>query len=203
MVMHMSEIEVSNDFLEENKKNLTQFSPRPKKSGPYSTKEKESRRKEVYRLHFDYGYSARKIADLMKVNRNTINGDIDYWYSKIIKNNNVFNPEFAIIVTLQRLEIQRSRLREQLDKTGHFQEKLALERLMYDIDSKISYIHNKLCESNQRNMDLSTEYLNKWMKDNKKTERYMTLFDKITVSDKAHEKINKIINEDKSRGKFL
>jgi len=194
--------QVTSDFLDENEK-LCQTMPNSKKGGPYSKNERDFRRKEVYRFHFDYGYSARKIAELMKINRNTVNGDIDYWYSKIIKNNNVFNPEFAIIVTLQRLEIQRSRLREQLDKTGHFQEKLALERLMYEIDSKMSYTHSKLCESSQRITDLTTKYLNDWMKDNKKPERYMTMFDKISVSDKAFEKINKIINEDKSRGKYL
>jgi len=200
---HMSGIKVSNDFLEENKKNLNQFLPRPKKSGPYSSKEKELRRNEVYRLHFDYGYSARKIAELMKINRNTVNGDIDYWYSKIIKNNNIFNPELAIIISIQRFEIQRSRLREQLDKTEHPQEKLALERLMYDIESKISYTNSKLSESAQRITDFSTKSLNDWLKENKKTERYMTLFDKIVVSDKAKEKINKIINEDKLRGRYL
>ena len=194
--------QITSDFLDENEK-LCQTVSNSKKGGPYSKNERDSRRKEVYRLHFDYGYSARKIAELMKINRNTVNGDIDYWYSKIIKNNNVFNPEFAIIISLQRLEIQRSRLREQLDKTGQFQEKLALERLMFDIDSKISYTNNKLCESIQKVWDLSINHLNKWMKANKKTDRYLTLFDQMSVSDKANEKINKIINEDKLRGRYL
>ena len=196
-------LEITEEFFLENKNHLQKINSQRKKGGPYSKHQKDKRREEVYRLHFDYGYSARKIADLMKVNRNTINGDIDYWYSKIIKNNNVFNPEFAIIVSLQRFEIQRSRLREQLDKTGHFQEKLALERLMYDIDSKISYTNNKLCESIQKVWDLSINHLNKWMKANKKTDRYLTLFDQMSVSDKANEKINKIINEDKLRGRHL
>jgi len=195
--MHMSEIEVSNDFLEENKKNLTQFSPRPKKPGPYSTKEKESRRNEVYRLHFEYGYSARKIAELMKINRNTVNGDINYWYSKIIINSDLLNPEVAVIVALQRFEIQRSRLREQLDKAENFQEKLALERLMFDIDSKISYTNNKLSESTKKIWDWSMKNLNDWLKANKKTDRYLTLFDTIAVSAKAKEKLDKIIAEDR------
>ncbi len=194
---HMSEIEVSNDFLEENKKNLNQFLSRPKKSGPYSSKEKESRRNEVHRLHFDYGYSARKIAELMKINRNTVNGDIGYWYSIIISNSDLLNPEVAVIVALQRFEIQRSRLREQLDKTGHFQEKLALERLMFDIDSKISYTNNKLSESSKKIWDWTIKNINDWLKANKKTDRYMTLFDTIAVSVKAKEKIDKIIAEDR------
>lgn len=194
--------QITSDFLDESNK-LCQTMPRSKKSGPYSKKERDSRRKEVYRLHFDYGFSGRKIAELMKINRNTVNGDIDYWYSKIVKNSDVLNPEFTIIITLQRLEIQRSRLREQLDKTKSFQEKLVLERFLFDIDSKIVNTNHKLCGSTQRLSDFSTENLNNWMKDHKKTERYMTLFDKITVSDKAKERINKIINGDKLRGKYL
>ena len=91
--------------------------PKSHKRGPYSKQELENRRNEVYRLHFEYGYSARKIAGFMKINRNTVNGDINYWYSRIAKNNSIFEPEYAVIFNLQRLEIQRSRLRERLDKS--------------------------------------------------------------------------------------
>jgi len=82
-----------------------------KKGGPYTKQEIMDRKNEVHRLHFEYGYSARKIADLMKVNRNTINGDIDYWYSKIAENFNMVDPLGSIMVNIQRLDIQRSRLR--------------------------------------------------------------------------------------------
>ena len=47
-----------------------------KNGGPYPIQAKKTRRDEVFRLHFDYGYSARKIADMLKINRNTINSDI-------------------------------------------------------------------------------------------------------------------------------
>ena len=159
--------QITSDFLDENEK-LCQTVPNSKKGGPYSKKERDSRRKEVYRLHFEYGYSARKIADLMKVNRNTVNGDIDYWYSKIVQNINTFDPSYAIMVNLQRLDIQRSRLREQLDKTETFQEKLALERLILEIDSKILNTHYKLTNSTRYLFDHSTEIMNDWMKKNKK-----------------------------------
>ena len=81
----------------------------------------------------------------MKINRNTVNGDITYWYFEIGKSYDILNPEIAIIISFRRLEIQRLRLREQLDKTESFQEKSVLERLMYDIDSKILYTNHKLC----------------------------------------------------------
>lgn len=191
------DLDISEEFIKENRQNLSQFVPKSRGRGPYSKQDKQARRNEVYRLHFEYGYSARKIADMMKVNRNTVTSDIDYWYSKIVDASNIFNPEHAVIINLQRLEIQRTRLREQLDKTNSHQEKLAIERLIFDVDSKILHTYQRLGESARRLADLSTEQLNDWLKDNRKEGRYMTLFDKILVSPKAHEKIERIIKEDK------
>jgi len=177
--------------------------PKTRKRGPYSKEEKESRRNEVYRLHFDYGYSARKIADLMKVNRNTINGDISYWYHKVGSTQNIFDPEMTIIMNLRRFEEQRSRLREQIDTVSEFSDRLSLERMIFDIDSKIMQIYQKLGESSRRIMDMTTDHLNRYMKDNKKPERYMMMFDKFSVSEKAKEKIEKIIKDDKSKGRTV
>ena len=190
--------EIELNFLEENESNLSQFMPKSRKRGPYSKQEKESRRNEVYRLHFDYGYSARKISELMKVNRNTINGDISYWYSKVTSNHNVFDPEIDILICLKRFEVQRTRLRIQTDTTTEFHDKIALERLILDIDSKILQVYQKLGESSKRIMDAVTTNLNHEMKNQKKDTRYMLLFDKITASKRAKEKIEQIIREDRS-----
>ena len=56
--------ECSSEFIEENKQ--IKFENR-KKGGRYSKEQKDKRLQEVYRLYFDYGYSARKIAELMKI----------------------------------------------------------------------------------------------------------------------------------------
>jgi len=195
---------VSDDFIHGDHQFLkTQKFPRHKKGGPYSKSNRLTRRKEVYRLHFEYGYSASKIADLLQVNRNTINGDLDYWYSQSMLTVNFFDPSQAISSNLQRMDIQRTRLREELDKAETFQEKLALERLILEIDSKILNIHNKLVNSTRNIFDLSTEKLNEWLKKHKKDERYLTLFDKLSVSSKAYEKISKIIEEDRLRYKSI
>ena len=190
-----NEFNISDDFIETNKK--FKSDTRRKKGGPYTKQEIIDRKNEVYRLHFEYGYSARKIADLMKVNRNTVNGDIDNWYSKIVQNFNMIDPSYAVMINLQRLDIQRSRLREQLDKTETFQEKLALERLILEIDSRILNTHNKLTSSTRNLIDYSTERMNNWMKVNKKDDRFLTSFDRISVSEKALEKIDKIIKQDR------
>lgn len=192
---------VATEFIEENRK--IKSKTHTKNGGPYSKLERDKRRQEVYKLHFEYGYPARKISELIKINRNTINGDIDYWYSKIYKKSgNIFNPESAIILNAQRLEIQRTRLREQLDKAKSFQERLALERLIYEIVCKILHTFNKLAESSRRILDESTERLNRWMKQNGKDSRYLSVFDRISVSSKAMKRIEEIIKEDRMHSSF-
>ena len=60
--------------------------------GPYTKKEQEQRRSKVYNLHFEKGQSAVRIAEIIKVNRNTVNEDIKYRYSQItsdLKNRNI------------------------------------------------------------------------------------------------------------------
>lgn len=106
-----------------------------KKGGPYSKDEREKRQKEVFRLHFEFGYSATKIADLMKINRNTINEDIKYWYSNI-KEEIKQNSEDFILRQIGRLEAQRSRIIENL--TEKKIDDIKYEKLLLDIDAKIN-----------------------------------------------------------------
>ena len=176
--------------------------PKPRRQGRYSKKNKEARRNEVYRLQFDYGYSARKIADIMKVSRNTVNGDVSYWYSKFLESNKIFDPETVVVMTLERLEIQYTRLREQLDKTDSQQEKITIERLMLDVNSKFINTNLRLSESTIKIMDSATRRLNHWLEDDRSKMRYMTLFDRIRVSEKAREKIERIISEDQKKGDY-
>jgi DNA-binding CsgD family transcriptional regulator len=133
--------EITPEFIIENQKQLCQTMPISKKGGgPYSKQDKQARQNEVYRYHFEYGYSARKIAELMKINRNTINGDITHWYS-IISNSNDIQPEPALFTILERRDIQRTRTREYLDKTSNISEKITIEKMILDIDYKIAQIN--------------------------------------------------------------
>lgn len=191
-----SDLGVTKEFVEENIESIK--NTHHKKGGPYNKKDRLARRNEVYRLHFEYGYSAVKIAELMNVNRNTINGDINHWYSKILKTNR-FEPEFHILINIKRLETQRTRLREDLDKVTEIQEKIALERLICELGSKILQIYFKLAESSSRIHKLGTDWANHTLKKNKMDDRFLTFFDTISVSEKAKQRINKIINEDRSK----
>ena len=189
-----STLDVSQEFIESGK---SLQSNSKKRGGRYTKDEKIKRQNEVYRLHFEYGYSARKISELMKINRNTINGDIDYWYAKIKNNSNFLDPESTIMINFQRFNIQRSRLRENLDKAENFQQRHTIEKMIFDIDCKIINTQMKLTDSVKRIHDIKIDYLNTWLKKNGKDIRFMTLFDEISVSDKAYQKIYKIIKEDR------
>ena len=198
----MDELNISEEFLEENKQNLRQFAPKSRRRGPYSKIEKERRREEIYRLHFDYGYSARKIADLMKIERNTINADLNFVYANILENTNIIDPATTITLYLERLDIQYLRLRERYDKTGSNQEKNTIEKLMLDVNSRIISTNQRISESTVRVMDSATERLNEWLKDERSNTRYITMFDRFRVSIKAKEKIQQIIKADQKKGDF-
>ena len=108
-----------------------------KRGGPYTKDEQRKRLDEVHRLHFEYGYSARKIADFLKVNRGTINRDIMYWYASIADKWRHKEQAFFVINHIERLELQRTRIRKQLDQVESLQEKIILEKFILDIDMKI------------------------------------------------------------------
>jgi|APSaa5957512535_1039671.scaffolds.fasta_scaffold122122_2 hypothetical protein len=199
----MNSLDIPSEFLEEQKK-LDQTMPdeskkSKRKGGRYTKQEIIKRQDEVFKLHFDYGYSARKIAKQMEVNRNTINNDLNFWYTKIGKKHNIFNPEDAIILNLEMLEIQRCRLRELLDNTKSFKDQLCIERLIYDIDCKVLHTNQKLTDSAIRMWNFSVDRLNDLMKKEGKGKHFMMLFDKLSVSEKTGKQIDKIIMEDKKQ----
>jgi len=190
-----SEFETSPEFIESEKIHNTS----KRKGGPYSKNEKSKRQDEVYRLHFEYGYSARKISELMRINRNTINGDINFWYEKIYENSTDIDPEESIIINTQRLNVQRTRLRERLDKVEGFQQIHAIEKMIFEMDCKIINTQMKLADSMKRDHKLGIYFLNEWLKRNEINERFVTYSDTIAVSEKAKEKISKIIKEDNTK----
>ena len=188
----MDELNIFSEFIEESKK-LGQTMPK-RKGGRYTKQEKTKRQEEVHRLHFDYGYSARKIAEMMNINKNTINSDVDYWYSKIAKKTNILNPEDSIVNSIERLNLQRNRLREALDKTVSFEERLKLERLIMESENKIGQMYLKISNSLvhvgnsvvQAIIDIK----------NSKEPRLMSLFNIFSVTDKASKEIDAIRERD-------
>jgi len=169
-----------------------------KRGGPYTKSEKRKRREEVYRLHFDYGYSARKISELMKINRGTINRDIMFLYSNVEKKWADLDPTNYVMNQVERLKIQRTRLRNQLDYVKLFQEKMAIEKLIFDIDIKITNFQIRLSESEKNIIRRIVNGINfRFEKDKNGMGRLAPdMF--IDVPIKARQKINKILDEAKS-----
>ena len=194
--MTTEEIHETDESLKQSSKN-EKSKKDIKKGGPYSKNEKEKRREEVYRLHFEYRYSARKIAEVMKVNRNTINGDIDFLYSEIGENVNIVDPGNVVVNWLEQMDIQLTRLRERLDKVKNNSERMAIERLIYEIHSKVLNTHLKLSNSTIRLNKYAVGMLNDHLKKNKDPRRYVALFESVSVSEKTKEKIDKVMKEDK------
>jgi len=186
------EIPVTPDFIEENKK-LFQTIPNSKKGGPYPKHVKKERRDEVFKLHFDYGYSARKIADMMKISRNTISSDIRYCYSKIQKEDSSLTTEGYLSKLLYRLELQRTRCIENMEKMDDSDDTSAFEKMIFDIDCKLSQIILKFQTSNQSLFDSSMKILNDWLEKKGYKERYFLWGDAIRVSSHTFEKIEELL----------
>jgi len=191
----LSDLQVSDDFIKENKKNLDQTRPKSRKSGPHSKQERQKRRDEVYRLHFEHGYSARKIAEGMKINRHTIDSDVQYLYSILQRDDNRIGTVDLINKQLVRFEYQRNRLMQSFEITNSVQENNQIERLIFDIDSKLANTHLKILDSKLKNWDMAIHYINKWMKDNHKDHRYVLCGELLTTSENKKNRINKILNK--------
>ena len=189
-------LQVTDEFIAQNVE-YSQLKKSHKKGGPYSKHDRDKRRDEVHRLHIEYGYSARKIADLMKISRHTINGDIDFWYSKISKNVNMLNLESDILTMLKRMQVQMTRLREQLDKTSNYSERMSIERLIYDINSKILHTYQKLSYSTSTAHRTVTMILNDYKTEKNSSHRVVSKDEIMEVSKKAYERIERILEDDK------
>ncbi len=120
-----------------------------KKGGPYNKTDQDSRKNEVSRLYFEYGYSARKIAEMMKVNRNTINADIKYLYSNIKEEIKENSGDF-VIRQIGRLEAQRSRITESI-RENKIDDKIKYEKLLLEMDYRINNLLSKLNPESKEN----------------------------------------------------
>jgi len=109
-----------------------------KRGGPYTQQEQEIRKEKVFELHFENGHSALQIARMLEVNRNTINKDIDFWYSEIRSNSKSHYNKNWLDKQLTRLEFQRTRLQNSLDKEITLKERLQIEKIITHIDLSIA-----------------------------------------------------------------
>lgn len=191
----MSELtSVDAKFIEENEKIcLVPSSFKRKNGGPYSKAERKTRLDEVFKLHFMYGWPANKIADSMKVNRHTIESDIKLLWKELGKG--IFEPSWSAWIRrqLDRLEFQRTRLMEMLDKETDVDKKLSIERLILEIDNRI--MHYTLSTFNNEIVTWArvTHRVNDFAEQKKLGTRWYSPFELIEVTSKQREAIDKIL----------
>jgi len=123
-----------------------------KKGGRYTKKEQEERKIQVYHLHFEENKSAAKIAELLNVNRNTINDDIIYWHSQLASEMKAQDLTAKMTKQIQRMEIQRDRLLEDLEGAENLDERIRLERFISDIDNRLVQLYSKMISSGIKNL---------------------------------------------------
>jgi hypothetical protein len=193
------DFEIDQEFIEENKKiNLVRPRQNPRqKFAPFTKSQRRKRRMEVYRLHFEKGMPAIRIAHLMKVDRNTINNDLRILYSKAL---NEYNPndmslEDILQKQLVRFETQRDRLGLYLSDANDINSKIAVERLIADIDFKLIGVIERVGHNVVRYWDEIIKQVNKIAKDEKLDARYTSLFELRRISIESGESLNKLREE--------
>ena len=200
----MSEyLEIPREFLEEEQK-LCQTRPKLHNSGRINTKcgpqpshQKKTRRDKVYKLHFEYGYSARKIATMINANRNTVNSDILFWYGQMQKDGDRTSGIDWINKIFCRLESRRVRLMEKLEKTESLGDWLLIEKMINEIDTKTMQTLVKLEATEKTSYDRVMKTVNEFLKNNGYEERYIIWGQTISMSNENSAKVKKIIESDR------
>jgi|CXWL01.1.fsa_nt_gi predicted DNA-binding protein YlxM (UPF0122 family) len=114
-----------------------------KQGGPYTKNEQDERRKKVYNMYFEKGFSAIKIAIELEVNRNTINQDVKFLRSELTQKDQI-KPAIWLLEQKEHLEQQKDRLIELLEITKDFEQRLRVEKIILDIEGKITNLVIKI-----------------------------------------------------------
>ncbi len=115
-----------------------------KKGGRYTKKEQEERRLQVHHLHFDENRSSVEIAEILNVNRNTVNDDIKFWLSRFVNKSNELDVYSKMTKQIQRMEIQRERFLDYLEEANTFDKKIRFEKQISDIDNRLTQFFAKV-----------------------------------------------------------
>jgi len=114
-----------------------------KKGGPYTKHQKEERRKKVNELYFEKHLSALKIADILGVNRNTVNKDIKLAYLQISES----FPDNSLLVflhSIKKIESQRINIEKDLENEKDLSKKIILEKFLFQINNSITKFYQKM-----------------------------------------------------------
>ncbi len=163
------------------------------KFAPFTHAERKKRRDEVYKLHFEHGIPATRIAKMINVDRNTINNDLKILYNKAIREYNS-DKSFDDIIEKQllRLETQRDRLGIYLCDSKDINSKITIERLITDIDFKVIGVMERLNQNIVKHYDAVIEQVNKIAEKEKLKTRYTSLFELYRISVDTRQDLDKL-----------
>jgi hypothetical protein len=163
------------------------------KHSPFTKIQRKERRDEVYKLHFEHGMPATRIAVLMKVDRNTINNDLKILYNKAVRDyNSDMSFDDVIEKQLLRLETQRDRLGLYLCDVKDINSKITIERLLADIDFKVIGVIDRINQNIVQHYDAVIEHVNKIAENEKLKTRYTSLFELYRISVDSREDLDKL-----------
>jgi GTP-binding protein EngB required for normal cell division len=136
---------------------------------------------------------ATRIAELMKVDRNTINNDLKILYNKAVRE---YNPDMTLddIIEKQllRLETQRDRLCLYLCDAKDTNSKLMIERLITDIDFKVIGVIEKMDQNIVQHWNAVMEQVNKIAEKEKLKTRFTSLFELYRISIDTRQDLDKL-----------
>jgi hypothetical protein len=163
------------------------------KFAPFTRADRKERRNEVYKLHFEYGMPATRIAELMKVDRNTINNDLKILYNKAIRGyNSEMTFDEVIEKQLLRLETQRDRLCLYLCDAKDITSKITIERMITDIDLKVIGVIDKMNQNIVQHWNAVMEQVNKIAEKEKLKTRFTSLFELYRISIDTRQDLDKL-----------
>ena len=188
---------INQKFIEENKKLNHNLGRHRHKFAPFTRSQRRKRRIEVYKLHFEHGIPATRIAEMMKVDRNTINNDLKMLYRQALADYSPEDMSLEDIIQKQllRLETQRDRLSLYLSDTKDINTKVTIERLISDIDFKMFAAIEKINHNSNRLWDEILKNVNKMAEINNVKLRYTSLFELQKISLESRKSLDEIMEK--------
>jgi len=196
---YLFNFEIDKEFIEENKQsNLVKHRHNYRqKFAPYTRSQRRKRRIEVYRLHFEKGIPAIRIADMMNVDRNTINNDLKILYNRALNDYNPNEMTFDDILQKQlvRLETQRDRLGQYLYEAKDVNSRITIERLISDIDFRLIGVMERLNQNIVRFWDEVIKRINKAAVNENLKSRYTSPFELNRISIDSRKRLDELKEE--------
>lgn len=192
---------ISQEFIQESMKNkhglIRPSHNHKQKFAPFTRSQRRKRRMEVYKLHFEHGIPSTRIAEMMKVDRNTINNDLKILYQQSLNDYNPDDMSLNDILQKQlvRLETQRDRLCLYLCDADNVSSKIAIERLIADIDFRLIGVIEKVNHSIERFWEDIIKQINKTAEANKMNMRYTSIFELRKISIDSRKSLDKLAKE--------